>query len=160
MSDRAQTTQDFAVGVGVFLLTVAFVLAYVPTALPQPTADAGASREPQADRIADELVDNLSVAGTGTRLNATPTDCFFEFNDDAATLRENFSLPASVRANVTLRDLDGTAVDHDPLNGSASCVNDDFDVFAGSEYRNQTAGSASRLVVYNGTRYRLLVRVW
>jgi hypothetical protein len=158
--DRGQTTQDFAVGVGVFLLTVAFVLAYVPTALPQPTADATASRNAQADRIADELVDNLSVAGTGTRLNSTPTDCFFEFNDDSATLQENFSLPTSVRANVTLQDLDGTAVDHDPLNGSASCVNDDFDVYAGSEYRNQSAGSASRLIVYNGTQYRLLVRVW
>lgn len=144
---RGQTTQDFAVGVGVFLLTVAFVLAYVPTALPQPASDATASREAQADRIADEVVDNLSVAGTATRLDATRTGWFFEHNDDAATLRENFSLPAGTRANVTLRDLDGTRVTND-------------DVHAGSEYRNQTAGSASRLVVYNGTQYRLLVRVW
>lgn len=157
---RGQTTQDFAVGVGVFLLTVAFVLAYVPTALPQPANDTSASREAQADRIADEMVDNLSLDSTGTRMKATPTDCFFEFNDDSSTLQENFSLPATVQANVTLQNLDGTRVDHDPLNGSASCLNDDFDVFAESEYRNQSAGSASRLVVYNGTHYRLLVRVW
>jgi hypothetical protein len=146
--DRGQTTQDFAVGVGVFLLTVAFVLAYVPTALPQPTADATASRNAQADRIADEVVDNLSVAGTGTRLNATRTRQFFEHNDDAATLRENFSLPATTQANITLEYLNGTRV----TNGD--------DVYAGSEYRNQSAGSASRLIVYNGTQYRLLVRVW
>jgi hypothetical protein len=146
--DRGQTTQDFAVGVGVFLLTVAFVLAYVPTALPQPASDATAGREAQADRIADEVVDNLSAAGTGTRLNATRTQWFFEFNDDSATLRENFSLPPTARANVTLEHLNGTS------------VTTSDDVYAGSEYRNQSAGSASRLIVYNEKRYRLLVRVW
>ena len=146
--DRGQTTQDFAVGVGVFLLTVAFVLAYVPTALPQPASDPTASREAQADRVADEIVDNLSVAGTGTRLDATRTERFFEYNDDAATIRENFSLPATTRTNVTLEHLNGTN------------VSTGEDVYAGAEHRNQTAASASRLVVYNGTQYRLLVRVW
>ncbi|NKE35891.1 hypothetical protein GWG54_08670 [Natronococcus sp. JC468] len=51
--DRAQTTQDFAVGIGIFLLSVALVFAALPTLAPSDAADAERER---AERIADRFL--------------------------------------------------------------------------------------------------------
>jgi hypothetical protein len=52
---RGQTTLDFAIGAGVFLVTVAFVVAFVPSML-QPFAGGTQEAFVAADRVAIELV--------------------------------------------------------------------------------------------------------
>jgi hypothetical protein len=142
---RAQTTQDYAVGIGVFLLTVAFVFAYVPTAL--GTTDAGAgSNAAVADRLATDLVANLSVEGYPTRLDDSAVSTFFAAGG-MGTLRSDYDLADTTAANVTLGYANGTAVTG-------------RDVHAGTRYSEQQAATVSRLVVVDEVRYRLVVRVW
>ena len=76
-SDRAQTMVDFAIGVGLFLITVAFVIGTVPGML-EPFAQN--QDEPLlADRIASQLAeDTLGNPSEPARLNKTCTVAFFE----------------------------------------------------------------------------------
>jgi hypothetical protein len=146
MSDRAQTTQDYAVGIGVFLLTVAFVFSYVPSALGvAETADAGAESA-VADRLATDLVATHSVDGYSTRLDEPAVSAFFA-NGSMSTIRADYDLADTTLANVTLEYANGTAVTG-------------WDVSAGTAYADQEAAVLTRLVVVDGVRYRLVVRVW
>ncbi|WP_224269570.1 DUF7287 family protein [Haloprofundus salinisoli] len=107
---RAQTTIDFAIGAGVFLLTVAFVVAFVPSML-APFADGGQEDTVVADRVASNLVGGtLSAPGTPYRVDgecaavffdapvASDPDCGF----DGTSLNERVGVAADVRLNVTL----------------------------------------------------------
>lgn len=64
IGDRGQTTQDFAIGTSVLLLTIIGAFVYIQTGglsvYQEPTAGVD---QPQADRIASYLVQNYSVAG-------------------------------------------------------------------------------------------------
>lgn len=62
---RGQTTLDFAVGMSVFLLVVAFVLAFVPGML-QPFESGTQQETAAADRVADDLASGALVADRGT----------------------------------------------------------------------------------------------
>ena len=53
--DRAQTTLDFAVGMSIFLLTVAFVFTFAPN-IAEPFSDSGTENTVVADRVASQLV--------------------------------------------------------------------------------------------------------
>jgi hypothetical protein len=146
MSDRAQTTQDYAVGIGVFLLTVAFVFSYVPTALGTVDSGGAAADAAIADRLSTDLVANLSVEGYPTRLDDSSVDEFFT-NGSMATLRADYALAETTLANVTLEYANGTVVTG-------------RDVHAGATYSDQGAATMTRLVVVDDVRYRLVVRVW
>ena len=54
--DRAQTTLDFAVGMSVFLLTVAFVFTFAPN-IAEPFSDSGTENTVTANRAASQLVE-------------------------------------------------------------------------------------------------------
>lgn len=58
---RGQTTLDFAVGVSIFLIVVAFVVAFVPTML-EPFDGSAQEETAVADRLADDLATDLLVA--------------------------------------------------------------------------------------------------
>lgn len=146
MTDRAQTTQDFAVGIGVFLLTVAFVFAYVPSALETVDSGGGGSDAAVADRLSTDLVANLSVEGYPTRLDDASVTAFFT-TGSMATLRSDYDLRDTTLANVTLEHANGTAVAG-------------RDVTAGADYHDQRAATTTRLVAVDDVRYRLVVRVW
>ena len=146
MTDRAQTTQDFAVGISVFLLTVAFVFAYVPTALGTVDSGGGGSNAAVADRLSTDLVANLSVEGYPTRLDDASVTAFFT-TGSMATLRSDYDLRDTTLANVTLEHANGTAVAG-------------RDVTAGADYHDQRAATTTRLVAVDDVRYRLVVRVW
>lgn len=146
MSDRAQTTQDFAVGISVFLLTVAFVFSYVPSALGPVDATTTGAESAVADRLATELVANHSVEGYPTRLNESSAYEFFA-NSSLSTMRTEYGLGNSTLANVSLEFANGTAVSGQ-------------DVSTGAAYADQQAATITRLVVIDGVRYRLVVRVW
>ena len=120
--ERAQTTIDFAIGIGLFLLVVAFVVAFVPTIFTPFQSTQG----PQtADRIATSLsTDRLGDPSNPYVLNATCTDGFFDqlngggpapstclFNTSADTTRAVFTLDRTRDVNVTIRYANGSVVD-------------------------------------------------
>ena len=144
LDDRGQTAQDFAVGIGIFLLAVAFVFSYVPTALVPFTPDVGAAEDAQADRLAATVLEGL----TDERMNHL-TEPIESYADGELGVRTVDSV------NVTLQS----------LNGSTTYAS------AGDEYDGGASASASRIVTVDGEELdledgecepacRLVVRVW
>lgn len=80
---RAQTTLDFALGVTVFLLTVAFVFSFTPGML-EPFTASTQQETAAADRLADQLAQEMLVADPGEpyRLDRECTVIFFESRTD------------------------------------------------------------------------------
>lgn len=57
---RGQTTLDFAIGIGVFLVAITFVFAFVPGML-QPFADRGPASTTLGNRVANQLAGGMLV---------------------------------------------------------------------------------------------------
>lgn len=77
--NRGQTTLDFAVGIGLFVLVLGFVFGFVP-GLFAPLADDPA-RPQVADRAAGRLVTTLDRPGEPAVLNASCTRTLFGVED-------------------------------------------------------------------------------
>jgi len=150
--DRGQTAQDFAIGVSVFLLAVLFVFAYLPSTLASSDAEIE-QRAYTADRLTASVFANVTAADGANRLNETRTRQFFTRHDDDAALRANYSLPTTASANVTLETLQGVTVTLDEGGPPITAA-------AGDTYAGQVGATTTRIVWLDGTRYRLVVRVW
>jgi hypothetical protein len=160
---RAQTVQDFAVGASVFLLTVGFVFAFVPSLFTPFESQVGAAAESQADATATAMVTDLSEPGQPGRFDETATARLMEMSDDQ--LRNRYGLPRTAQLNVTLQPTASSGpVELDTTNAPAA---------AGDAYYDRPAASVTRVVVVEGesdcdpatgdaedSACRLIVRVW
>ena len=160
--DRAQTAQDFALGIGFFIVAVAFVFAFVPSMLTFTTADPGAKAASQADRSSTALVRDLGTAERPNELDGVRTADYFNESAEEAALREDLSLPNSSFVNVTVRTLQGNAV----LSVNDSDGNQ-IRLAAGREYpEEQPAAEVARVVTMVedddacDPACQLVVRVW
>lgn len=119
MDNRGQTLQDFALGVSLFLVTVTFVFGYVPTVFAQYDAPTDSVDQQQANRVAEYIVENYSVAGqanvlrngTGavTGVHATlSTDAGFERLREVTGL--NTTTDERARPNLNVRLVNTTEV--------------------------------------------------
>jgi hypothetical protein len=157
-SDRGQTTQDFAVGISVFLLTVGFVFGFLPTLLSPFGSPVGDDITAKSDRVAGTMISDLTVDGEPRTLNATQLEAFISNNQTEADLREYFGLRASADLNVSVLNVqEGGSRTVLQVNGSR--------MTAGDEYRSQTpAASTTRVVLVSGDRCDvqcvLVIRVW
>jgi len=161
-SDRAQTAQDFALGIGFFIVAVAFVFAFIPSMLAFTTADPGAKAASQAERASTALLRDLGTGERPNELNGTLTADYFNESGDESALREDFSLPNISFVNVTVRTLDGDDVLNveDP-NGNPIRLD------AGRSYpQQQPAAEVARVVTMVGDdgacdpACQLIFRVW
>ena len=163
LADRGQTTQDFAVGIGLFLLAIAFVFTYVPTLITPFSTPVGGAETAQADRIAATIVDDLSADTDGANeLNLTAFDERYESEEDRI---ENLSLRSTTTDDGDPVAIDRVNVTIHSLNESAGGTG--LPVTAGGDYdEGQATSSASRIVTVEGAGYecdpacRLSVRVW
>ncbi|GAB3018330.1 DUF7287 family protein [Natronobiforma cellulositropha] len=136
---RGQTTQDFVVGIGVFLLAIAFVFSYVPSLITPYASAYGGGESAQADRIAATLVDDL--AENPARPNHVNGSALVDLTEN-----DSFDLAG----DLGLRATDSVAVDR--LNVSLERVNqslsrDDRRIVAGGDpYTGQDAASSARIV--------------
>ncbi|QFU82970.1 DUF7287 family protein [Natronorubrum aibiense] len=150
LRDRGQTTQDFAIGIGVFILAVAFVFSFLPTILTPFDSSVSGGQTAQADRIADRLVDHLSE--DADEPNSIDSDDFEEI-DNSEKIGDTVGLrTAGDRVNVRIEYLDESeTVD---------------DLVIGDEYTDQSAASSARIVTLEDnpdgceTACRLVVRIW
>ncbi len=160
--ERAQTNQDFAVGISIFLLTTAFVFAFIPTIFSPFDGDVQNSEIAQSDRVASAFVDNHSVEGKSGTLDNASVEEFFDAGNGGDALRKLYSLPTTSQINVTVRT----------QNGSTIHSIDSTKLARGDTYRDQPSASSSRVVTFdegnvcspdpgnNQSACRLLVRVW
>ncbi|QCJ47856.1 hypothetical protein [Haloprofundus sp. MHR1] len=119
---RAQTTIDFAIGAGVFLLTVAFVVAFIPSML-SPFASGGPENTVVADRVASNLASGLlSTSETPYRVDGECAAVFFGasvmsdfdcgFDPDAATVNERVGISSHVNLHIALNgDRNGDGIE-------------------------------------------------
>lgn len=102
VNDRGQTTQDFAVGVSVLLLSVigAFVFSQGGTLAVYEGTSPGVEQT-QADRIASYIVENYSVDGRSNVLRYTPDsdDGGIEELDDGDSDLSKLKLQAGVNVS-------------------------------------------------------------
>ncbi|MDG5761606.1 hypothetical protein QA600_19955 [Natronococcus sp. A-GB1] len=153
---RGQTTQDFVVGIGVFLLAVALVFAAIPS-IATPADPVGDAERGQADRIADRLVAEFATHNEldGDRL-------VDELGADGIEHRSELEGGPADEVGVRLERLDGTALER--ADGSPVLEAET------APYEGQPAASSTRLVALEGSfelesganepASRLVVRVW
>ncbi|ELZ43692.1 hypothetical protein C464_16122 [Halorubrum coriense DSM 10284] len=132
----------------IFLLTTAFVVAFIPTLFTPFTAPVDASQTAQADRYAAEVLAEITQSDSENVLNGTKTDAFFtnESNLDR--------IPTSEQSEVNVTLVNGTG-------GVQHAI--------GPSYRGESTAAATRIVVpetgYVGnhnctTTCRIEVRLW
>lgn len=169
---RAQTTLDYAVGAGVFLVAAAFVLAFVPGML---APFGGADRTQVADRAATALAsDALGDPSSPSVLDETCTAAFFRlygeteddgidppttcrFDADATTaagaLGVGVGADARASLNVTV-ERDGSTHDLPTDGGSVRLA-------AGPPVpTDRSVATARRTVLLDGRSLRLIARAW
>jgi hypothetical protein len=143
--DRGQTVQDFAFGIGIFVVAAAFVVSFVPGVTTPYATGITETEQEQAEAVARTLMGNVSDAPG--EANATRLETFFEHDWDEPELQHRLGLPAGAGVNVTLREpgSDGEVVDAYRL---------------GEPYTNRSAATVSRVVRVEDDIRRLEVRVW
>jgi hypothetical protein len=151
---RAQTTLDYAVGVGIFLLAIAWVVGTVPQIV-QPFDDAQ-DRPLVANRAADNLTGGaLSQPGEQTVLNSTCVERFFENTSPGdctygtGPVSEAVGVGDDYDVNVTLLK-DGSVAS---LPGGDATRGEDVP-------STGQVVAARRSVLVDGELHQLLVRVW
>ncbi len=100
---RGQTTQDFAVGVGLFLLAVTVVFSLVPTVLGPYDSGVTGSQAAQADRVATTVLKAAEAAGTAQTIDASTLKTLPR---DEAGLQSDAGLGPTTGVNVTIATLD------------------------------------------------------
>ncbi|AXR78577.1 DUF7287 family protein [Natrarchaeobaculum sulfurireducens] len=154
LDERAQTTQDFAIGIGIFILAVAFVFAFLPSMLTPYDSSVGGAETAQADRIADRIVADAS-SGTANDLDKTAFKALDDNPSDELGIRADDAGHEFDRVNVTVQELE---------ENETRSVDDDLAL--GPEYDSQAAASAARTVTVDeyetecDPACRLVVRVW
>jgi hypothetical protein len=157
---RGQTTIDFAIGAGVFLIVVAFVVAFVPGMF-GPFEDPDHAQE--ADRVAATLAtDALADPSDPYVLDEECTREFFHqmrgggaaspscrFDNSTSAVGPTFGEDV-VRMNASIETL-----------SSGSLITDNVTFAAGDPAPTTgTLAVARRVVHYDGQTYRLVVRAW
>jgi len=166
---RAQTSIDFVVGMSVFLLTVAFVVGFVPGVF-EPFTASGEEATLTADRTAAALAEHLLAdPATPSALNATCTAEFFStadgglieacrFDADASDLETALGVGSTTGVNVTVEE-DGSYL-RAYENGTVS-PDGDVSLRAGPDPPDSgNVVTARRVVLLDGEGRNLYVRVW
>ncbi|GAB7008497.1 DUF7287 family protein [Halorubrum trueperi] len=177
---RAQTPIDFAVGAGVFLLTLAFVVAFVPT-LFDPFTAAETASPIVSDRVAAGVAGDLLAASPAEPgvLSPACTVAFFEDGEGNATLADAAGCPDGIENDtavqfgldeevlIVIHALNESNPSESPANVTVATRHGTFENIK----LNRTSASpdtvdgddvtvSQRLVSLDGEQYRLTVRVW
>jgi len=179
---RGQTTIDFAIGMSVFLISLAFIVAFVPGML-QPFVGGTKSEAPAANRMVDDLSQRL--LGNASEPYALDTDCTRAFFDgsapsacefDGSTLAERVGVGDRSGVNVSISG-DVTGTDGDAIlcwdeGGETVVERDSTDCTPGSNGdvllaagANPTASgektvNARRVVLLDGHDVTIRVVLW
>lgn len=164
LQNRGQTTQDFAVGIGIFLLAMAFVFSYVPSII-TPYSSSMSGETAKADRVAATVLDDLEETNQPNHLNGSAFDQTYVGSNSS-----------ELAAHLGLRATDTVSIDN--VNVSIEQLNQSIDredrrlIGGGDEYRSgSSAASSARIVTvdFDGVAVdaeecdpacRLVVRVW
>ncbi|WP_336361365.1 DUF7287 family protein [Haladaptatus sp. ZSTT2] len=172
MTERAQTSMDFLVGMSMFLIIVIFVLSFVP-GLIEPFNDSVQEDTVTVDRVATQLSKGmLGSTDEPFILDAQCTEAFFgdtdpgDCNFDTGTpVEDRFGLSSTQQLNVTIeRDTDGDG-DREivQMDGAGNIVDSGGILLREGRNPPTSTGSvvvARRVVYLDGHDVSLIVRMW
>jgi len=143
---RGQTLQDFAVGIGIFLIAFVFVLSLFPGLLtPFQSSTSGVERA-QAEQVTTQMLNTLSEGSQTNHLNASALSD--RLDDTEGDLLDRYGLPITANINITV----------ETLNGTKNIYSTDNNV------RDREVATSARIVTLDDARCkpacRLVVRVW
>lgn len=171
--ERGQTLPDFAVGIAIFLLTIAFIFVFIP----ELTLPFESQEQPVVAERAATTLDNhlLATEGSPSELNETCTLAFF-LDDEAncSTLpdepvTEQLGIASVYSVNVTLRDAPSDAsesmvcrADSEQTLGDCTSGDNDKALAVGPPVpeANDSVAVARRKVFVGETRAVLEIGVW
>jgi hypothetical protein len=153
---RGQTTIDYGIGAALFVVVVAFTLAFTPTVL-DPFIGDGQAGFPTADRGADQLATDLLVEDPAEPYvwddDCTdeffsndipgPSDCRYAQSGDSS-LNDVLGYDSRVNANVTLYRNEVQVDSIGPTHAQGGVA----------------VSTTSRVVHYDGRHHRMVVAVW
>lgn len=160
-SERGQTSQDYALGISIFLLTLTFVIGYFPSLLAPYDAGAGAAESATGNRVSEAVISEVASGEAPNDVNATAAAVYFERNLSRDHFRENLSVRTDVFVNLSVRTLDRSSVVQvvDP-SGTPVYLR------GGVPYRNESSVTVTRVVTMRNApaacrpACRVVVRVW
>jgi YD repeat-containing protein len=157
--ERGQTTQDFAIGISIFLLTVGFTFGFLPSLLTPFGSTMGDDITAKSDRVAATIIADTHVDGEPRTLDYAELGQLLDENDTEDELRGYFGLRLSADVNVTVLNVYANGTRETVVGPSGANMS------AGEEYASQTpAASTTRVVVLTGDRCAVqclvIVRVW
>ena len=149
---RGQTLQDYTIGISLFLITVAAVLAGLLGFTSPLTAGVSAEDISQSERVSTAMVGNHSTGRQPNELDASQLST--TMNQPVEQLRTRWGIERTTSLNVSLVTLNGTRIVDRGGNELA----------VGASATNRSTATASRVVTFDdGTcdpSCRLVVRTW
>jgi hypothetical protein len=149
---RGQTLQDYTIGISLFLITVAAVLAGLLGFTSPLTAGVSAEDISQSERVSTAMVGNHSTGRQPNELDASQLST--TMNQPVEQLRTRWGIERTTSLNVSLVTLNGTRIVDRGGNELA----------VGASATNRSTATASRIVTLDdGTcdpSCRLVVRTW
>lgn len=107
--DRGQTLEDYAIGIGIFLVTVFFVVAFIlPSMLAPFETDVSGDSEARAERVSTSIVQNASEPGSLNHLNTSVIEGIADLDTDG--LRDRFNITETSWVNVSVTTLNGSEI--------------------------------------------------
>lgn len=159
--DRGQTSQDYALGIGIFLLTLSFVIGFFPSVLEPYDTGAGAAESATANRVADAIIAAVESGGGANDLDSTAAAAYFRSNLSESNVGSNLSLREGTSLNATVVTLNrSSTVSVTGPSGNPVVL------AGGDDYDNQSAVTVSRVITMKDDvavcrpACRLVVRVW
>lgn len=159
--NRGQTTQDFVMGIGVFLITLTFVFGFFPQLMSPYDAGAGAEEASLASRSASTVLSEIETVGAKNDVNSTKAAEYFDHNLSEQFVHANLTLPDAVSVNVTIRTLDRSRI-LEVEDASGTIV----PLAGGDDYDNQSAVALTRVITMENDSgackpaCRIVVLVW
>lgn len=99
--ERGQMLQDYTIGITLFLLATVFAFAFLPSIFTPYAAPVDAAQTEQADRVANEILAEITADESSNTLDRGATDSFFGGDLDDTYLSRGTDV------NVTLVDGEG-----------------------------------------------------
>lgn len=175
---RGQTAQDYAIGIAVFVLTIAFVFSYVPTIFGTFDNPVDGSESTQADRAAEYIVRQHAVDGelntirlngsNGVRAALNTSASFEEFIARSGLTNRGAELPYT-RINVTITNnslyVNGTGGGNDLVDPTPLRIGGESLTYGADYDQRRPAAATSRMVDFSSTDKCdpvcwVVVRVW
>jgi len=159
--DRAQTAQDYALGISIFLLVLSFVIGYFPSLLEPYDSGAGAAESATGNRVSQTIISEVGSGRAPNDINSTLAATYFTSNLSSDEVRKNLSLSEDTFVNVTVKTLNRSSLLEvtDPSGTPIALA-------GGHTYQNESAVTVSRVITMRDDlgacrpACRIVVRVW